>query len=115
MTPTGLGAGPQNVFDGNAATTYPDGSGGTVPAFLNAHPDVNAVTARDEGFIFLDDSFGARSEHEQAQDMIHESIVHVANNRTDIEFAPAGSADPRTDGSHKINEIIKKNCNRLRP
>ena len=118
MTIDGPGTGPQNVFDGNAATQQPSGVGNlTISQFLDANPDTNAVTDRASGNIFLDDSFNNRGPVGMAQDIIHEGVAHKGNNRRDDEFTPAGTnpRDARTAGSGQINEIIRRNCNVLRP
>jgi hypothetical protein len=106
--------GPQNVFNGNLSSAQVGGTGNptTVSQFLADNPSVSAVTA--DRNIFLDDSFvNDRGRLGRAQDIIHEAVVHRANNVRDSAFAPANSTNPRQDGSRRINEIIRQSCNRL--
>jgi RHS repeat-associated protein len=114
MGPDGyLVPGPQNVFDGNITAEVGDIGGQTVSIsqFLADNPTVNAVTVGSN--IFLDDSFNNRGELGQAQDMIHEAFVHRANGIRDSRYARPNSANPRSDGSNRINDIIREGCNRL--
>jgi RHS repeat-associated protein len=114
MGPDGITPGPQNVFNGTTTTQtgLVDGSTATgISGFFAGHPEVCAATV--EGNVFLNNSFNGESRLERAQTMIHEEVVHVANGRGDRQFAPGDSATPRVDGSHRINEIIRTNCNRL--
>lgn len=113
MGPDGITTGPQNVFNGTttAQTGVIDGSTTGISTFFAANPQVRAATV--EGNIFLNSSFDGESRLERAQTMIHERVVHVANGRSDVQFAPGGSTQPRVDGSHGISEIIRTNCNRL--
>jgi RHS repeat-associated protein len=113
MGPDGITTGPQNVFNGTttALTGVVDGSTTGISTFLAANPQVSAATVG--GNIFLNSSFDRESRLERAQTMIHEAVVHVANGRSDRQFAPSSSTQPRVDGSHQINEIIRTNCNRL--
>jgi RHS repeat-associated protein len=108
-----LEEGPQNVFNGNttAADGRINGQDVSISRFLAGNPTVNALTVGSN--VYLDDSFNGRGSLGQAQDMIHEAVVHLANGLTDDSFAPANSTNRRSDGSHRINEIIRQNCNKL--
>jgi RHS repeat-associated protein len=112
MTSYGVQNGPQNVFNGSnsTATGQVDGQIVIISAFLSDHPSY-AVTVGPR--IYLDNSFFNESRIERAQTMIHEADAHMANHRTDAEFAPNRSRDPVVDGSRRISEIIRAGCNRL--
>jgi len=114
MGPDGITPGPQNIFNGTTTSEVGvvDNRQTGVATFFAANPDVRAATLGDT--TYLNNSFNNESRLERAQTMIHERVVHATsgNNRNDEYFAP-GSAQPRVDGSHRINEIIRANCNRL--
>jgi RHS repeat-associated protein len=122
--------GPQNVFDGTNSQAVISASGApveTVENFFDNHPTVSAIANATDGNLYVDDSFNSgRSDLGRAQDLIHETVVHQANNRRDAEFAPAadqairqGESEAqraerlRTAGSRRVNEIIRENCNTI--
>lgn len=115
MGPNGITEGPQNVFNGMTTqdTGKINGQNGPIASFLANNPSTQAVTTPDTGRTYLSNSFNARDQLGRAQDMIHERVVHAANRKSDVQFGPANSSHRATDGSHRINDIIRANCNKL--